>query len=191
MNLVASIISQLFGPAVLQILLIVLTLIRAGLSGWQVVFMMLIVILVVVVPPVTLLYVAVHLKKVTNWDLSNRRQRVDALMVFLGMFAIDMVIIRILNISLMTNIFIFFFITLIVFFCITLFWKVSGHLSTATIFLSLLVHWYGWVWWPILFALPILAWSRVTLGRHTTAQTIGGIVLGAGMTYGGVYFGLV
>lgn len=176
------IISRLFEPFLLPFLLMVLTAHNAHIVGWNLLYTMIPVVSVVFVPPIALLVWAIRSKKISNWDISNRSQRVKALVIFLVLFFIDMIIIRTLNIGEMTKLFSFFFVTLVGFFCITLFWKLSGHMTTAVIFVGILIHWYGWGWWPLLLFLPVLAWSRVKLKRHTIAQTVGGILFG-GMMY--------
>lgn len=190
MILLATIISRLFEPFFLLFLLILLTALRADITGWNLVYMMVSIIGVVFVPPSVLLLWAIRSKKISNWDISNRRQRVKALAIFLFIFAIDMVMIFIMNNAEMTKLFLFFFITLIGFFCITLFWKLSGHLSTAMIFIGILIYWYGW-WWPLLLVLPVLVWSRIVLKRHTIAQTIGGLLFGSAMVVIGITRGLI
>lgn len=182
MRVFAMIISRLFEPFLLLFLLMVLTAHNAHIVGWNLLYTMIPVVSVVFVPPIALLLWAIRSKKISNWDISNRRQRIYALVIFLFLFAIDIGIIRLMNIDMITQLFLFFFIVILGFFCITLFWKISGHLSTATLFISILIHWYGRAWWPLLLFLPVLAWSRVILKRHTIAQTLGGMLFG-GMMY--------
>ena len=60
---------------------------------------------------------------------------------------------------------------------ITLYWKISVHCAAAAGVAT-------WVWslggtpLPLLIGVPVIAWSRVRLGRHTLAQTIAGALLG-------------
>lgn len=191
MILAATIISRLFEPFFLLFLLILLTALRADITGWNLVYMMVSIIGVVFVPPIVLLLWAIRSKKISDWDISNQRQRVNALAIFLFIFAIDMIIIRMMNMVSMTTLFLFFLITFIGIFCVTLFWKLSGHLSIAMIFAGVLIHWYGWGWWPLLLVLPVLAWSRIILKRHTIRQTIGGILFGMAMVVLAITRGLI
>lgn len=61
---------------------------------------------------------------------------------------------------------------------ITLVWKISLHmlgvgaLATATILIG------GVRWWPIIFLIPLVAWARLTLRRHTPLQVLCGTTLG-------------
>jgi membrane-associated phospholipid phosphatase len=68
----------------------------------------------------------------------------------------------------------------VIIFGITLSWKISVHCATAAGVAM-------WLWWltgtplPLLVGVPLIAWSRVHLGRHTLAQTIAGSMLGCGL----------
>lgn len=67
---------------------------------------------------------------------------------------------------------------------ITRFWKISGH-SAAIASVSILTYQLlGHQFWPSLLLIPLVAWARVRLHRHTLAQTIAGTALGV------VYIGL-
>ena len=61
---------------------------------------------------------------------------------------------------------------------VTLRWKISGHTTAISGFVVL-------CWWlagasvaPLALSVPLVAWSRIQLLRHTLAQTIAGAVLG-------------
>ncbi len=67
-------------------------------------------------------------------------------------------------------------------FLITLRWKISVHSATATTMAVLSYKVVGSPAWPLLVTVPIIAWSRVKLRRHTPAQTMAGILLGGLIT---------
>lgn len=61
-------------------------------------------------------------------------------------------------------------------------WKISGHgvaIGGITVFA---VGIFGREAWPLLLAIPLVAWARVRLKRHTLAQTVAGSLLGIAMT---------
>lgn len=66
----------------------------------------------------------------------------------------------------------------IIFFLITLRWKISLHTATAAIMAQLALAFLGTSALPLTVSVPLIAWSRVHLQRHTVAQTIGGACLG-------------
>ncbi len=63
-------------------------------------------------------------------------------------------------------------------FGITLRWKISVHTAAAASVGTLIWSLVGSPL-PMMIGVPLIAWSRVRLGRHTLAQTIAGALLGA------------
>jgi membrane-associated phospholipid phosphatase len=65
----------------------------------------------------------------------------------------------------------------VVIFGVTLWWKISVHCTTAAGVATL-----AWLLMgtplPLLVGVPLIAWSRVRLRRHTLAQTTAGTMLG-------------
>lgn len=68
-------------------------------------------------------------------------------------------------------------------FLITLRWKISLHSATAAglCILSLLL--LGIIAAPMLMSVPLIAWARVRLQRHTISQTIAGAFLGMALLW--------
>ncbi len=59
--------------------------------------------------------------------------------------------------------------------------KVSAHLGVFTAFSITIIWLYGFGYIFLLFLIPVLAWSRITLSRHTLRETIVGTILGGGI----------
>ena len=66
----------------------------------------------------------------------------------------------------------------ILFLLITLRWKISLHCAAAAILAELLLRYFGPAAAPFVMSVPLIAWSRLHLRRHTLAQTIAGAALG-------------
>ncbi len=64
------------------------------------------------------------------------------------------------------------------FFVITLRWKISLHCAAAAILAQLALIVWGTMALPLVASVPLIAWSRVYLHRHTIAQTVAGTALG-------------
>ena len=62
---------------------------------------------------------------------------------------------------------------------ITTVWKISIHCAVASGSLTLLAFTYGPLVLPGFGLVALLGWSRVAVKDHTTAQAVGGAVLGA------------
>ena len=63
---------------------------------------------------------------------------------------------------------------------ITTKWKISGHSMGIASFAILVWSIYGSVAFPVLFTIPLVAWARLRLKRHTLLQTVAGAVMGIG-----------
>ncbi len=70
---------------------------------------------------------------------------------------------------------------------ITLRWKISGHGAAIGSLAVFLVGLYGSAGTPALLAIPLVAWARVRLQRHTPAQTIAGSLVGMIFTFAWLY----
>lgn len=66
---------------------------------------------------------------------------------------------------------------------INLSWKISGHTAGLTAPLVALSVGFGWITAPLYILVPLVAWSRVVLGAHTTGQVIAGSLLGIALTW--------
>lgn len=179
----ARIISRMFDPFIVFFSLITIATVRGGTLGTDLVSAVGVIIVGMLLPPLLLLFWAVRTKKVSNWDISDRKQRVWAFLILFLFLILDAWIISTFHNSVLSQLFTVSIVSFIGTFLITLFWKISGHLSTLAFAIGMILHWYGFMWWPLLFLLPILCWSRVVLQRHTVAQTIAGSVYGLLVTY--------
>jgi membrane-associated phospholipid phosphatase len=65
---------------------------------------------------------------------------------------------------------------------ITLVWKISIHSSSAATLVTVSIILFGETAVPLFLLIPLIAWSRVYLGRHTPLQTLAGTALGGAVT---------
>jgi membrane-associated phospholipid phosphatase len=66
-----------------------------------------------------------------------------------------------------------------VLFLITLVWQISIHTATTTGLVTFAVLAIGGGAVAFLLLVPLVMWARLYLGRHTLAQTVGGVCLGS------------
>lgn len=102
----------------------------------------------------------------TNWDFSDRKKRVMPLLIFTAIFAGNLWFISRFGSRELLSFHALWFVWIVGFSLITLKRKISGHLSVLTL---AAMH-----WWPLMFVVPLVGWSRVTLKRHTLKEVIGG-----------------
>ena len=187
----ALLISRVFEPLVLFLFILVMVFVRAqpplNTALWQ----GSIILFVIIVPPILLLVRAIKQKKISNWDMSDRKQRVGALVVFLMFFVVGIVLLSLFHEPIITHFFLYLFGVFLLFFLVTLRYKISGHLTGAAIWVICVSTWFGWYTYLFYLMLPLLCWSRVTLKRHTLGQVLLGTVFGLTLGYIGIRFGYI
>lgn len=173
--LFATIISRIFEPVVVLSVLILIALARSGLEVFAYYRFIGIFFFLMVLPPMSLLIWAVRTKRISNWDIGDRRQRVHALALLLLFQLFNVILTWIFGNAYLLQIILLFFFWFLGFFLITLFWKISGHSGITTLGSLFMIQWFGVAWWPVLFSIPMVSWARVIRKDHTVGQVIGGV----------------
>ncbi len=57
------------------------------------------------------------------------------------------------------------------------FYRISFHVSINTSILIILNHFANWEYWPLFLIIPIIAWSRFYLHKHTIIQLLAGALI--------------
>jgi len=174
MMLFASLISRILDPFIGFIFLFGFAAFRSGVFGWDLIALMSLIFITMILPLGLLLLWAVKTKRVANWDISNRRERVRAFVVLAFFLCIDYVIMQTVGTPYMNQVFRFFLMLYFGFFLITLRWKLSGHMSTISLVALFFTYWYGGIFFLLFTLIPLVAWSRLILKRHTMGEIIGG-----------------
>ena len=172
----AAVISTFGSPPVMVCTALLLTALKLSSSAawkWAGIYL----ILGVLTP---FLYVVWLLKRgyVTDIDVQLRKQRAQPLLVtILCTGAAWLVLALGAAPTTMTLIATAIWLQVVVIFAVTLRWKIS--VQAATVAGAMTVAWalLGSPL-PFLIAVPLVAWSRVRLRRHTLLQTLAGVVLG-------------
>jgi membrane-associated phospholipid phosphatase len=168
---IATVISRLFDPFIVLSVVFVLTFIRGGVTH---IFTWILAFALLVGVPVALIVFAMRKKIVSNWDVSDRRQRPNVLGVLVALEAVNLLILRLMVSPEVTRTLFFILVVLVGFTGITLYWKISGHALAAALTTGMILRWYGWGAWPVLLIVPLVAWSRVVRKDHTMWQVIAG-----------------
>lgn len=134
--------------------------------------------------PLLFFFLSYKLGWISDLDMTKRSERPAFLIVFILSLAAASLILYVLRVP--EKFFTFAFSGLIlvtVASIITLFWKISFHTAVATSVLSAIVILGGLRFWPLFLLLPMIAWSRIVLRKHSVMQVIGGSLLSAGITF--------
>lgn len=117
--------------------------------------------------------------KVADFHLPNREQRIRPLLLSVGAAIVTWSVFyqveapQLLQMLATVN-----GIQTALFLVITLRWKISLHCTAATILSELAFVLFGASAAPLTMSVPLIAWSRVHLQRHTVGQTVAGVLLG-------------
>ncbi len=118
-----------------------------------------------------------------RWDDRNvgaRRPRLIVLAFITASVAVGLTLLVVLGAPVMvTGYLAFMLASVAVLAAITTAWKISIHCAVASGSVAILALTYGPLVLPAFGVVVLLGWSRVSLKDHTTAQVVGGMVLGA------------
>lgn len=169
----ASVVSVLFEPSFILLITTIFAGWYTGLRNMAYVLYLLLLITTVSLVSIGRLFFARSHN--TNWDISDSSKRKKIVWYLLVVvIVVFLTIIQFRNTQL-TQLFLLFLYWAIGFAGISQFFKLSGHIGILTLCISLFVSWQGslaLLW----LLLPLLAWSRITLKRHTMSEVIGGFL---------------
>lgn len=145
-------------------------------SAWQWAFVY---IMLTILAPCAYIIWLVQTGKAVDFHLPNREQRIRPLLFTLVTAVVTWLLFgqlqapRLLQLLAVVNL-----VQTAIFLVITLQWKISLHCTAVTILSELAFALLGTSAIPFTMSIPLIAWSRVYLDRHTVSQTIAGVLLG-------------
>jgi membrane-associated phospholipid phosphatase len=170
----ARVISNLFSPPLACIVVTALATKSESSLFWILIFIALL-----IIPPITVLTL-VHRGKVSDFHLNIREERARPLFAIFAYAALIFLVMYFGGAPrLMLIVTAVALLQILLVFIITLKWKISGHCTSAAGLAFLAVALYGENVLPLTLIVPLIAWSRIRLGRHTISQTLAGSFLGA------------
>ncbi|MFI5322600.1 MAG: phosphatase PAP2 family protein [Thermodesulfobacteriota bacterium] len=183
----ARIVSNLFSPPLIALSCIIVTAFAA--HSEFTLFWISIFIALLIIPPTVYVLTLVHKGKVSDFHMSIREERAQPLFVILAYVALVFLMMYLWGAPrLMLIVTIAALVQILLVFLITLRWKISGHCTSAAGLAFLTIALYGENIIPLTLIVPVIAWSRIRLGRHTFYQTLAGSFLGASTVMIILYF---
>ncbi|WP_035771662.1 phosphatase PAP2 family protein [Arthrobacter sp. Br18] len=177
----AKAVTELFAPAVLlSILLVLVSVHAAGFSRG--IGPGLLAVLFVTGVPLGAVILLVRAGRITDHHISDRRQRAPVLGGTLVSIALGILILQLsdapANLILAVLSSVAGIVTVLV---VNLYWKLSAHSAVAVYFAVIVLSLTGLPGLGVL-AIPVaVGWSRTTLGAHTPAQVAAGWIVGSGI----------
>lgn len=133
-----------------------------------------------ILPPTLYIMYLVRKGIVTDFHLNIREERTKPFLIMTANTAVVFLVMLLLGapklilIVIATAVLQLFFMLLI-----TLRWKISGHCTAVAGLIVLALALFGEDLLPSTLLVPLVAWSRIRLRRHTLAQTVAGSFMGA------------
>lgn len=167
----------------LAILLAIGFAVKEGLR-WR--FLGLILFIDAFVPMIFFLLMLYH-KQIKDWDIQNRAQRIPLYLFTLVCHLGGLWLAHEFGKGDLFQILVVFYAVAVLFFLITLKWKISLHAGVNSVLITTIVMFYGtkYVW--LYSLLCLVMWARVYLKHHTLGQVVAGAGLGMGMVYFGIW----
>lgn len=139
----------------------------------------------VLVPTVFFLTMLYH-RQITSWDIRKREERIPlyafALICHMGGIWLAYVVGK----THLASVLLLYYASGIVFFLITLRWKISIHAGVNAVLITSLNMFYQWRYWYLYGLVLAVMWARVYQKHHTWSQVMLGALLGVGMMIGGL-----
>ena len=178
MKKLAEVISRIFSPIIEAPLIIwLVTNLNITFLGWTKVFLISLFFLFFL--PYSFFLISLKIGSISDWDVTKRKERYGFNIIVLFSVIACLFVFYFLN----EKALIYFYLRLLfpyfLYFLITFFWKISGHMLVNSIFTLLL---YFHFQKPIILFLGILlliitGWSRIKLKKHSLAQVVAGALL--------------
>ncbi len=144
-------------------------------------------VLMAMVAPLLFLIWQVRHGRVTDLDVQLREQRKGSLLVTIAGFGVSWLVMYVGHAPPLLKVMAGAgFVQWLIVFAITLRWKISVHTTSAAGVTLLILHVFGLAAAPLVISIPLIAWSRVKLRRHTLGQTVAGALLGCVVIVGAI-----
>lgn len=175
----AHLISLSFDPIIISTLSLFLIISQVEKDLVKVLLWFGLVLIVGILPP--LIFLAYEKKKgrVTDWFLYNRKERIPIYVA--SLISLSTTVLLIWWLEGPINLLIFSLTSLlnalVLGVATYLGHKVSVHTSAVTFFVLVLLLVVDWSYWPALLLIPIVAWSRAKLKKHTWPQLVAGVTI--------------
>jgi len=184
----AHFISFIFGPIFLWPLILFLIVFNSGLPILQQQKILQIVFILQIFMPLVLFIIALLMRIISDFDISQKEERYLPMVVFSELSVINLMLVRLYGNDLLFNFFLLLFLIIIINVLITIFWKISSHATINIVAIVLINYFFHWQYPYLFLSLPVIFWARLYLKRHTIAQLIGGFIINGGLLIYFLYF---
>lgn len=130
------------------------------------------------VVPMIFFLMMLHNKQIKDWDIQNRAQRIPLYLFTLLCHLGGLWLAHELEKVGLFPILLVYYVVAIVFFVITLKWKISLHAGVNAVLFTTINIFYGWKFAWLYIPLCLVMWARVYQKHHTWQQVLLGAIIG-------------
>lgn len=174
---ISRIISEMFNGFLTMILVPTIAFAVSDVNIFYKLLFPLLYILVTIAPFVILR----RMGKISDYEFTKREERPPYFTITTIGYLILFLLTILLKDSMLTQVTLAVFVSTCVLTMVTLFWKMSGHMTYSTLFFFTLLFLFPYATYlPLIFLFtPLIAASRVILKKHTIMQTVVGTLVSA------------
>lgn len=184
----AKVLSIIFGPQLWLPLLLLVVIFKTGLSSHQIQILLPVIFVFQVLTPLAYLHLSPRLGLSKAWDLPKRADRYLFLLITgLGLLISAWFVYSYGNL-LLIHLGLIVIVIMLITFLITLFWKISLHMSLMVCGCLIISYLFNWNLGFIYLAIPVIFWARLRLKSHTFSQLAVPIFLDTSIGLGMLYF---
>ena len=176
-KVIAEVLSRVLDPVweIPGALLLAITFaVREGLR-WR--FLGLILFIDAIVPLIFFLTMLYH-KQIKDWDIQSRAQRIPLYLFTMICHLGGIWLAHELGKTELVSVLLVFYAIAVIFFVITLKWKISLHAGINAVLFTTINMFYGWRFSWLYVLLYLVMWARVYQKHHSVAQVVGGAIIG-------------
>lgn len=173
----AEIISEVFGPHLWMPLILVVVTFNTGLSLEQIKIMFPSLFFSLILIPFVYLHLALRMGWVSHWDLPKKEERRAIFILVIVCSLVSLVFVENYASELFKDIFVTMLMLGFISALITFFWKISIHMILDTMGTLILNFLFDWQLLFLFVLIPVVAWARYKLKRHTPLQLLSGFLL--------------
>jgi hypothetical protein len=148
-----------------------------GLSPAQLVLFRYLTVTLQVIIPFSFLFWALRSKRISDIDITKRSERFELLtLIFIGN-TLTLVAAWLYATPLLFQVFLGIYAVFAAVYFITLFWKISMHMTLNTLGITVINILMGWQHVYLFALIPVVFWSRRILRKHTLTQLCAGFLV--------------
>ncbi len=185
---IAKWLSIILGAQVWFPILILLFIFKTGLTQQQILILFPSLILFQIILPVVVLYWLIKSKRVSDWDIRNRKERYKILPVFIASTLVATIIIHQFGTELFFHLYVILWIAAFIGTLMTYFFKISLHVMLNTAAVTVVNFLFGWNLLFLYLLIPIVSWARYYHKHHTIVQILLGILISAIIVFSALAF---